>query len=106
MKYKEFPIEQSMGEYGELILLLRIQFDDQTVLLRGVLKYDDEENDDIQITISHKKAWKNNDERRALIEQKEKELYQELLEHAEDDEYEYGYLIYDGDGNVIGFDGD
>jgi len=35
-----------------------------------------------------------------------KELYEMLQEHAEDDEYEDGYLIYDGDGNVIGFNGD
>ena len=112
MKYKELPIEQSMGSNGEFVLLMRIQFEEQTVLLRGELSYEDEdeynyeENPKINITISHKKSWKNNNERRALIERKEKELYKMLQEHVEDDEYEDGYLIYDGDGNVIGFNGD
>ena len=112
MEYKELPLEQSMGSNGEFVLLMRIQFAEQTVLLRGVLSYDDEdeydyeENSKINITISHKKSWKNNNERRALIERKEKELYQILQEQAEDEEYTDGYLIYDSDGNVIGFDGD
>jgi len=45
MKYKELPIEQSMGSNGEFVLLIRIQFKEQTVLLRGVLSYNDDDDE-------------------------------------------------------------